>query len=301
MVDSPWIARENSMFKQPAFLSLLLALVAGTVAAPAVSAAPDAATPAYSSYVSLGDSYTAGSFLPVADVRCVRSSRNYPNLVAAALKSKSFTDVSCAGAATGDMTGTQLPAGNPPQFAALRPDTTLVTLGLGGNDVPGFEIMFNCAVRGASVPHGSPCKDYYTQDGTNRMAEQIRAIGPGLGAVLDGIRTRSPKAKVLLVGYPALLPETGPGCWPIVPISDGDVPFLREGAKLLNRVLAEQAAKHGATYVDTYTGSIGHDMCQAPGTKWLEGPVPTDLAAPVHPNALGAQNQARQVIATLRG
>ncbi|WP_199856744.1 hypothetical protein [Nocardia suismassiliense] len=52
--------------------------------------------------------------------------------------------------------------------------------------------------------------------------------------------------------------------------------------------------------MDTYTSSIGHDMCQAPGTKWLEGPIPTDLAAPVHPNELGAQDQARQIIATLR-
>ncbi|CAM4102098.1 SGNH/GDSL hydrolase family protein [Nocardia ninae] len=285
------------MYKRPTFTAILTTLVAGTVAAPVVSAAPP---PTYPSYVALGDSYTAGAFLPVVEPRCGRADRNYPRLVAAAIKPGSFTDVSCIGATTKAMTDTQSPTGNPPQFEALKRDTALVTVGIGGNDVPAFEAVFNCAVRGASVPHGSPCKDFYTRNGVDTLAEQVRAVGPKVGAVLDGVHRRSPKAQVLLVGYPVQLPETGNGCWPIVPISDGDVPFLREKTKLLNQVLREQATSHGATFVDTYTSSIGHDMCQAPGTKWLEGPVPTDLAAPIHPNELGAQDQARQIIATLR-
>ncbi|MEV6561551.1 SGNH/GDSL hydrolase family protein [Nocardia sp. NPDC051756] len=284
------------MYKRPLFLAALITLVA----APVVSAAPESTTSDYPSYVSLGDSYTSGSFLPFVNVPCARADRNYPRQVAAAIKPKSFADASCAGATTKAMTDPQVPTGNPPQFDALKPDTALVTLGIGGNDIPAFEIVFNCGVRDAAVPHGSPCKDFYTRGGTDTLAEQVRDIAPKVGAALDGIHRRSPKAKVLLVGYPTILPETGPGCWPIVPISDGDVPFLRDKIKLLNQVLIEQASRHGATYVDTYTSSIGHDMCQAPGTKWLEGPIPTDLAAPLHPNALGAQNQARRVLAALR-
>ncbi|MFI7000323.1 SGNH/GDSL hydrolase family protein [Nocardia sp. NPDC050175] len=286
------------MSKRPAFIAILTALVAGTVAAPAVSAAPETTT--YPSYVSLGDSYTSGSFLPFVVPRCARSAGNYPRLVADTIEPRSFTDASCAGATTRAMTNPQVATGNPPQFDALRRDTALVTLGIGGNDVPAFDIVFNCAVRDAAVPHGSPCKDFYTQSGTDTLTEQIRAIAPKVGAALDGIHQRSPKAKTLLVGYPVVMPETGDGCWPIVPISDGDVPFLRDKIKLLNQVLREQATQHSATYVDTYTSSIGHDMCQAPGTKWIEGPIPTDLAAPLHPNALGARDQARQVVAELR-
>ncbi|MFD6160936.1 SGNH/GDSL hydrolase family protein [Nocardia sp. NPDC060256] len=286
------------MSKRPAFIAILTALVAGTVAAPAVSAAPEAT--AYPSYVSLGDSYTSGSFLPYVVPRCARSADNYPRQVADAIGPRSFTDASCAGATTKALTNPQVLTANPPQFDALRRDTALVTLGIGGNDVPAFDIVFNCGVRDAAVPHGSPCKDFYTADGTDTLAEQVRAVGPKIGAALDGIHQRSPKAKVLLVSYPVVMPETGDGCWPIVPISDGDVPFLRDKITLLNQVLREQATQHSATYVDTYTSSIGHDMCQAPGTKWVEGPIPTDLAAPLHPNALGARDQARQVIAELR-
>ncbi|MEU7143438.1 SGNH/GDSL hydrolase family protein [Nocardia sp. NPDC046473] len=287
------------MSKRPVLMSVLIALVAGTVAAPVASATPAPTASEYPSYVSLGDSYTSGSFLPTVDPLCARADRNYPRLVAAAVEPRSFTDASCGGATTKAMTNNQVPPGRPPQFDALKPDTALVTLGIGGNDVPGFEIVFNCGVRDVAVPHGSPCKDFYTSGGTDTLIEQIRAIGPKVGAALDGIHRRSPKAKVLLVGYPVQMPESGTGCWPIVPISDGDVPFLRDKTKLLNQVLIEQAAQHSAIYVDTYTSSIGHDMCQAPGTKWMEGPIPTDLAAPVHPNALGAQDQARQIIAEL--
>ncbi|WP_433654602.1 SGNH/GDSL hydrolase family protein [Nocardia sp. CA-128927] len=277
-------------------MAILIALVGSTVAAPVASAA---ATPEYPSYVSLGDSFTAGAFLPVVDPRCVRAERNYPRLVATAIKAGSFADASCAGATTKAMTNNQVLTGNPPQFDALRPDTALVTLGIGGNDIPAFGIVFNCGMRDAAVPHGSPCKDFYTKGGTDTLAEQVRAVGPKVGAALDGIHQQSPRAKVLLIGYPVVLPETGNGCWPTVPISDGDVPYLRDKVKLLNQVLIEQASRYNATYVDTYTSSIGHDLCQAPGTKWLEGPIPTDLAAPLHPNELGAKDQARQVVAAL--
>ena len=62
-------------------------------------------------------------------------------------------------------------------------------------------------------------------------------------------------------------------------------------------MLATEAAANNATFVDTYTASIGHDVCQAPGTKWVEGLIPTSLAVPFHPNALGEQEMARQVLA----
>jgi hypothetical protein len=92
---------------------------------------------------------------------------------------------------------------------------------------------------------------------------------------------------VLLVGYPAILPDEGPGCFPVVPFSPGDVAYLRGVEKALNAMLADEAAGAGVDFVDTYTPSIGHDACQPPGTRWVEGLVPTAPAAPVHPNARG--------------
>ncbi|MGD9528054.1 MAG: GDSL-type esterase/lipase family protein, partial [Pseudonocardia sp.] len=109
----------------------------------------------------------------------------------------------------------------------------------------------------------------------------------------------APQARVLLVGYPALLPDTGPGCFPVVPFSAGDVDYLRGVEKKLNAMLAEQAAAAGADYVDTYTPSIGHDMCAAHGTRWVEGLIPTSPAAPAHPNAAGMRGMADAVLGAL--
>ncbi|MFE4718766.1 GDSL-type esterase/lipase family protein, partial [Streptomyces sp. NPDC056728] len=85
-------------------------------------------------YVALGDSYSSGLGIPdEVDSNCGRSNSNYPSLVAGALNAAGVTDVTCAGADTSDMAGPQ--DSTPPQLDALRPDTTLVTLGIGGNDL----------------------------------------------------------------------------------------------------------------------------------------------------------------------
>jgi hypothetical protein len=102
---------------------------------------------------------------------------------------------------------------------------------------------------------------------------------------------------VVLVGYPAILPDSGYGCWPTVPIAFGDVPYLRGIAKALNSMLASAAAAGGASYVDTYTPSIGHDTCRSASTRWVEGLVPAASAAPFHPNATGERGMATATIA----
>ncbi|MGH3416292.1 MAG: SGNH/GDSL hydrolase family protein, partial [Actinocrinis sp.] len=96
------------------------------------------------------------------------------------------------------------------------------------------------------------------------------------------------------------LPEHNNGCWPLQPIAYGDVSYLRSTEKRLNAMLAAAAASNGAQYVDTYTPTIGHDVCQLPGTKWIEGIVPLAPAAPFHPNALGEAAMARALEAALR-
>lgn len=281
-------------------LTLAAVVAASLLISPAAVATDTAEITAYSSYVALGDSFTSGSLIPhQVDLPCTRSNRNYPSLVADSLGVAAFTDVSCGGATTKDMTRPQWGIVNAPQFTALRPDTELVTVGIGGNDVPFVEVLVTCGLLGAARPSGAPCRHYYNSGGSDLLVERVHAVGPKVGEVLRGIRARSPGAHVVLVGYPVLLPDSGANCWPLVPISAGDAPYLRDITKLLNGVMAEQAAAHGATFVDTYTSSIGHDMCQPPGTRWVEGILPGSVAAPVHPNALGARNQAARVLASL--
>ena len=278
---------------------LIAAVVIPGVAVPAA-----AAEQAPASYVALGDSYAAGPLIPLQTgipAGCLRSNRNYPSLVAETLGVPAFRDVSCSGATTEHLGGPQsVPLGvNAPQLEALASDTDLVTLTIGGNDIGFGEIINECATRSPLQPAGAACRDYYTSGGGDELAERIAATAPDIDAALAAIGDRSPDARVLVVGYPAILPDTGPGCFPVVPFSPGDVAYLREVEKGLNAMLADRAAAAGVDYVDTYTPTIGHDVCQLPGVKWIEGLVPTAPAAPVHPNALGMVGMAAVVVEAL--
>ncbi len=280
--------------------SLLVITLSGAAGA-GVFGPPGAAGPPH--YVSLGDSYTAAPLVPAqtgSPVGCLRSTHSYPFLVAAGAGAATFTDVSCQGATTANMTHPQsVPLGtNPPQDNALSVGTTLVTLQVGGNNIGFSDIIIHCTTLSLTNPFGSPCKDHYTSGGTDQLRAKINAAAPKVAADLQGIHADAPNARVFLVGYPVILPNSGSGCWPVVPIAFGDVPYLRGVEKALNSMLAAVAAANNATFVGTYTASIGHDVCQAPGTKWVEGLIPTSLAAPFHPNQLGEQAMARQVLAT---
>jgi lysophospholipase L1-like esterase len=254
-------------------------------------------------YVALGDSYTSGPLIPDQAVSgCLRSSRDYPALVAAAIHPASFRDVSCNGATTASMARTQTTLGGTvaPQLNALSPADTLVTVQVGGNDIGFTAIIVTCAFLSLTNPSGAPCAKHYTSGRTSRLARAIARAAPKVAAVLQGIHRRAPHARVLLVGYPDILPARGHGCWPQVPVASGDVAYLRGVETRLNRMLAAQAARHRATYVNTYADSTGHDACQRPGVKWIEGLIPTSLALSFHPNEAGERAMAREVLGALR-
>ncbi len=254
-------------------------------------------------YVALGDSYTAGPLIPTqVDLNCLRSNRNYPSLVAASAGSSSFADVSCSGATTSDILSSgsgQLGISVPPQLTAVTPGTALVTVQIGGNDIGFSSIINDCAQASMSSPLGSPCKNRYTAGGTDQLQARINAAAPKVTAVLQAVRAAAPGARVVVIGYPAILPDSGYGCWPVVPIAYQDVPYLRAVEKSLNAMLASTAAANNATYADVYTPSIGHDACQSSGTRWVEGLIPQNSAAPFHPNATGEQGMANAVLARL--
>jgi len=253
-------------------------------------------------YVALGDSYTAAPLVPrqlVTARGCFRSDHDYPHDIERALSLDGFADVSCTGATTLNMWRHQdvLGGSNAAQFLALPASTTLVTLGIGGNHIGYTSILLHCL---ATAPTGSPCHDKYVHNGDDRIADAIVAAAPKIGAVISSIHARAPHARVYVVGYPALLPDTGPGCWPSMPITPSDVVYLRSKERQLNNAIAAQAGAHNATFVNTYGPSIGHDACSPPTSRWVEPIVPSHAAAPVHPNASGEQAIADLVLAAIR-
>ena len=289
-----------------AALALLTGLPAAATATAA--AAPSATTSTgFTRYVALGDSYTSAPFVPLADLLslgCARSYSNYPKLLAAALGVHRFTDVSCGGADTTNMTQPQstILGTAAPQFNALTPDTDLVTLGIGGNDFGVFgDIIGTCPGLRASDPAGAPCKAHFTVDGVDTLKAKIAQTQTRIAIVVQGIRARSPQATIVLVGYPKIAPEHGT-CPSILPFADGDYAYLYSIEQALNAAVSGAAEAGGATYVDTFGPSTGHDACAPDGQAWIQGKDINLLRAiSYHPRFEGEAGMAALTYKTLTG
>jgi hypothetical protein len=276
-------------------ITLCVALGATAVLAGGGSAEAGAAPGAV--YVALGDSYTSGPFiLPMTDTfTCARSALNYPSLLAAAIAPSAFRDVSCASATTADFSSPQpgaVSGTNPPQYDAITPDTTLVSVGIGGNDVGLVGLAESC-INVLPAPLGTSCAAKYTTGGVDVYSPRIQAFAPTYGTVIEHIRSLAPNARILMVGYPTGIKPNG--CFPYQPILAPDANYIQAKIDELNSVMKAQALAHGAQYIDIRTPSIGHDACQLPGIRWLEGLVPTSDAFPLHPNQLEMIDTARVI------
>lgn len=267
--------------------------------AAAGGAMPAGAATAPLAYVALGDSYSAASgVLPpdlMAPVQCLRSTRNFSHVIAAAIGAR-LTDVTCGAAETGHFFTSQYP-GVAPQLDALSPDTQLVTMTIGGNDSGVFvNAILSCGTAGLStLGTGSPCRDRY---GSSFEDTVRNTTYPSLVKALEAVRARAPKAKVAILGYPWIVPAAG-GCFPQMPVATGDIPYLRSLQATLNDAVRRAASVAGATYVDVSTASDGHDACKPAGVRWVEPVLLGTNPVIVHPNAFGESQMAAQAMSVL--
>jgi lysophospholipase L1-like esterase len=265
-----------------------------------VAASPVAATTPTGPVVALGDSYTAGALMPLdtqaTPVGCLRSTEAYPVLVARDL-GVNLVDVACASAGVSAMAGAQVTniGTNSAQLGALAPDDRMVLLSLGGDDLGFMPGLQECMKLSFGDPWGAPCEAYYG----GQFDAKVTAEAPKVTQVLAEIAARAPLARIVLVGYPDLFPQSG-GCWPRVPITDGDLAYLNGIELRLNAMLAADAKAAGVTFVNTYTPTIGRDFCQPESIRDVEGVIPGSLAYPFHPNERGQKAIAAAVLQALR-
>jgi hypothetical protein len=250
-------------------------------------------------YVALGDSYSAASGVLPPDLfalpECLRSIRNYPHVIAADTGAQ-LKDVTCGAAETSHFFEAQYP-GVAPQLNALKPDTQLVTMTIGGNDSGVFiDTILACGTAGLStLGQGSPCKDRYGSS----FEDTINAVTyPSLVKSFDAVRAKAPAARVTILGYPWIMPASG-GCFTKMPIAQGDVSYVRGIQATLNDAVRRAAAATGSIYVDFSAASNGHDACKPLGVRWIEPVLQGTNPVIVHPNALGESEMAARTMSVL--
>ncbi|MEV6978827.1 SGNH/GDSL hydrolase family protein [Kitasatospora sp. NPDC093806] len=304
-------------------------------------------------WAALGDSYTAGVFVgdpqpALGDVSrdgCDRTADAYPGVVERELeefppgKPVRLTNASCGNATIADIatnkqtpvSPVQRPEGGwsavDPQVkrANLGEDTDVVTVGVGGNSLPFGGLLLKCLELGQG---GKSCRDHYTNppEGEESIQDKLARVQDEYIEMLAHVHQAAPNAKVVTVGYPAVLPEEGSACnradfTQLGPIAHTDVDWLRDDVlKQLNSTIKRVSEFFGDRYVDVYDSSVGHDACQPTETKWVEGicgdapdywpatvagtfldcTVLHKRATLVHPNAAGHENTAAHVERAIR-
>lgn len=279
---------------------VILALGAGCQGDASEEAAPTVEKRPASSdltYVALGDSYSSAPGVPETDPAnpCMRSTNNYPSMVADELEIETYVDVTCGGATTEHMTVAQH-AGIAPQLDAITAETDLVTLGIGGNDSSMFfTAIFQCVMIAGEDPQGSPCTDQAATSNTDVDAV-LANTQQSIETVVEEIRQRAPQAQVVLVGYPQLVPESG--TCPELPLATGDYAWAREVNKKLTDTVAAAAKATGADYADVWTPSQGHDVCA--DEPWVNGSQNDEHAAAYHPRIEEQEAAADLVVKAFR-
>ena len=111
------------------------------------------------------------------------------------------------------------------------------------------------------------------------------------------MQDRAPQARVVLVGYPQLVPAEG-SCPDLLPLAEGDLPFARTVNRGLADALENAAEAAEVEYVDTFALSRGHDICA--DEPWVNGQVnDPERALAFHPFAAGQEAVADELLRLL--
>ena len=245
--------------------STLLSLAVAIPAAASPAAA--AVNPAETDYVALGDSYSSGVGAPGQSILCLRSAQGYPGQWAARNDPKSFTDLSCGGAETGDVRNLQVPF--------LRSSADLISITIGGNDAG-----FAPTVLGCQVGTDAACADRVAA----ASADITATLPAKLDATYSAIKRKAPEAKVVVLGYPLLFDTSSASCG-ITGMSLAKRRVLNEGAQTLNDVIAARARAAGFVFSDVRDEFAGHGICSS--SPYLHGLTVTPPQNSFHPNLNG--------------
>ncbi|MFH8368261.1 SGNH/GDSL hydrolase family protein [Streptomyces sp. NPDC018031] len=340
--------------RHPVFRPRTRALAVGLALA-AATLLPSGSAGAADQYewAALGDSFTAGVFVgdptpPLGDPSqdgCARTSDSYPSVVERELaesplsKKVHLTNVACSSAVIANIakvkqtpiSPVQTPPGGWPAVdtqikrAGLDEDTDVVTIAIGGNSLPFGDIFPKCLELGAI---DKSCREYFTNppEGVESVRERLARVQDEYTEMLAAVHRAAPNAKVISVGYPAIMPAKASACdrgslTELDTVTHADIDWLRDDVlKAVNKRIQRATSSFGDRFVNVYPSSEGHDVCQPAGTKWMEGICgdaadywPTTFpgtsvdcgpigkrATMIHPNTAGHANTAVQVERAIR-
>ena len=250
--------------------------------------------------VALGSSFAAGPGIdPVQNRWAQRSERNYPHLVADALRAE-LCDATVAGATTATILHRpQWVLGRRfrPQVESVDARTDLVTVTAAGNDLGYLGAIMSTAIarRALTRPFGRMLRlGLSVPDPV--LVETATA---GLAEIVAAVTRRAPSARVILVGYLPVF-DAEPTASALRWLTAAEITRFRQVADQLAGVYVAAATRSGAELVAPNAFEPGHGV-GAPD-PWVNGLQPRrSVGSSYHPNLAGMHAVAEAVLRTIRG
>ncbi len=251
----------------------------------------------------LGSSFAAGPTLePVADRAAMRSARNYPHLLAESLGAE-LVDLTVSGATVATVLDSpQVIAPGvsfAPQVTGMPADADLVTVTAGGNDLRFIGSMLYTAWsrHDPTGPMAAMMRPDYAGGIPVATPAAVRAVADGLAAVVDAIRSRAQRARIVLVDYLTVLdPDSRSG---MVAYRDEELSAFRGLQAALADGIAGAAERSGADLLAVSELSRGHGVGSA--EPWVCDFIaePRRTAGSFHPNPAGMRAVADALVRRL--
>jgi lysophospholipase L1-like esterase len=237
-------------------------------------------------YIAMGSSYAAGPFLGErasgSPRRAGRSSLNYAHQLAGRLR-VALRDVTYSGATVAEMVRGSA-NGEPPQIDAVSPDTRLITITGGGNDVgyiprltagsAPFPLSILPSVR-------NQVREFDAPEATNAKFGRLQ---DDFADLIREARRRAPGATIALVEYLPVLPphpSTDLGRFPRDLADWGRAAYTR-----LSTLTAATANIEDCLFVQVSEAAASHHAWSTePWTRRFQ--LPRGNGAPYHPNRAG--------------
>lgn len=245
----------RSRFLGAAGTAVPLAVAAVLGAGPA-AAAPTAAV-APNAVVTLGDSYSSGLGSGGYYNDCDNTPNAWGNLIFPETVT-SRTLLACSGATIPDVQGQVATLAGIPSSG-----NRLVTVTVGGNDAGFADELVNC----------------FLSDCTRNQAVlegRIDGLEGPLTSLYDEIEAAAPGDRILVGGYPLLVPDPDVRGWCYALtflITSAERDMIRTLGVRLNDVIERAAVAAGVTPVttDLEVGFTGHEACQNSNRDWIYG------------------------------
>lgn len=239
---------------------LSLGLVAGMAGAPAIAQTQTSwghSGPSYPdqstlNYTVMGDSYSAGSGAGGESGDCFQSTAGYANDIATQLGAD-LTNIACAGFTTTQVTEFEV--------AQLSPDTKLITITAGGNDVAWTTAVGTCLVAPLDA-----CKSAVANS-----IKLMKQVPRNATRMLKAIKAKAPNARILYLGYPRLFEPQNMVSPYFTPTQAEGAKVLNGAADLLNGILAVTALSNRVAFVPVAYRFSGHSVPS--DGSWINYPI----------------------------